>query len=693
MEIALYARVSTSRQQHAQTIDQQLDRLLSHVAQHPDWHLADDHIYRDDGYSGAKLNRPGLDRLRDHAAFAAFELLLITAPDRLARNYVHQMLLIDELVQRGCQVEFLERPMSDDPHDQLLLQIRGAVAEYERNLIADRMRRGRQARLRTGQLLPWTRAPYGYILDVERPRDPSRVQLDPVKATVVQQIFAWYTDPQCPASLYMVAKRLSDDQIPTPTGKVRWNVASIRGILRSQAYVGRACTGRTQCVPARRRKSALQKVGAGHSQRPAPVEEWIAIAVPAIVSQETFDLAQARLDQNKQMARRNNTTHDYLLRGLVSCGGCKLACLGRCLQPGYDYYVCRGRTDALRAATGQRCTARYIPATALDHLVWQDLCQILAEPSLITHELERAQMGEWLPQALQARRKTLQDALAHLERQQTRLLDAYLAEIIGSDEFERKRQEVQQTHNGLSQQLRQLDAQAQRQIDVAKLAEGITSFCQRLQPTLEQLSFAQRRQLVELLIDCVIVTNGQVEIRYVLPTGPAGETTAFCHLRKDYFQLEPKAVIVNQVVTPQCQITTEQQHVRLGACFQIGLDNAYDIERLCKRLVARLELIGAAFDALLDVRVVQILVGNCAWIEFVAVDTLGATPGILTVIGQIQGTVRAQFANQVQLARLRQFKRRCVAKVTVQHQIGQRQHPADAFEQAEDQLLDARKLR
>jgi site-specific DNA recombinase len=271
--------------------------------------------------------------------------------------------------------------------------------------------------------------------------------------------------------------------------------------------------------------------------------------VPAIVSQETFDLAQARLDQNKQLARRNNTAHDYLLRGLVSCGACKLACMGRSLHSGYEYYVCRGRSDALRAAIGERCTARYAPATALDELVWQDLCQVLTEPTLITHELERAHMGEWLPQALQARRKTIQDALAQLERQQARLLDAYLAEIIGPDEFERKRQEVQQTQNGLSQQLRQLDAQAQRQIDVAKLAEGITTFCQRIQPTLNRLDFAQRRQLVELLIDCVIVTDGQVEIRYVLPTGPAGESTAFCHLRKDYFNPPPLPVQRDHILT------------------------------------------------------------------------------------------------------------------------------------------------
>ena len=312
MEIALYVRVSTSRQQQTQTIEQQLSRLRAQVATRPDWCLAEEHIYRDDGYSGASLNRPGLDHLRDHAALGAFELVLITAPDRLARKYVHQVLLIEELRGRGCQVEFLERPMSDDPNDQLLLQIRGAVAEYERSLIAERMRRGRQAKLRSGTLLPWTQAPYGFVLDVERPRDASRVHVDSIKAEIVKQIFAWYTDPETPATLYWVAKTLSDRQIPTPRAGQRWNVASIRGILRSPAYTGTAYSGRSQPTPARRRKSALQAVGRGESQKPAPPEDWIAVRVPAIISQETFDLAQQRLEQNKQMARRNNSEHDYL---------------------------------------------------------------------------------------------------------------------------------------------------------------------------------------------------------------------------------------------------------------------------------------------------------------------------------------------------------------------------------------------
>ena len=308
MEVALYARVSTPRQQQHQTIAQQLSRLRDAVATHPDWHVADEHIYCDEGYSGATLKRPGLDRLRDRVAMAAFECVLITAPDRLARNYVHQMLLVDELSQRGCHVEFIERPMRDDPHDHLLVPIRAAVAEYERTLLAERRRRGRQAKLRSGQLLPWTRAPYGYLLDPDRPRDASRLRLDPVQAAVVEQIFAWDTDVSPSPSLYQVAKRISEAQIPPPRGGKRWNVASVRGILRSPAYTGIAYSGRSRPAPALRRKSALQPVGPGQSQQPAPAEEWMAVPVPAIVSEALFEAAQHRLDRNTQMARRNNTT-------------------------------------------------------------------------------------------------------------------------------------------------------------------------------------------------------------------------------------------------------------------------------------------------------------------------------------------------------------------------------------------------
>jgi site-specific DNA recombinase len=192
MTTAIYVRVSTDRQALAQTIDQQIERLRAHLRAE-DQELLCEHIFRDDGSSGATLNRPGLDRLRDQLREGAIDRVLILSPDRLARNYVHQMVLLEEFERYGCQVHFLDQPIRHDPQDHLLLHIRGAVAEYERTLIADRMRRGRQMKLRAGVLLPWPAPPYGYRVHPDRPRDPAGVQIEPTEGVVVQEVFRRYS--------------------------------------------------------------------------------------------------------------------------------------------------------------------------------------------------------------------------------------------------------------------------------------------------------------------------------------------------------------------------------------------------------------------------------------------------------------------------------------------------------------------
>jgi site-specific DNA recombinase len=218
MRVAIYGRVSTGHRVEQQTIEQQIERLTAQVATHATegWTLEPAHVFRDDGYSGASLARPGLDRLRDAVKGREVDRVLVTAPDRLARNYVHQMVLLEEWTRAGCTTEFLERPMSDDPHDHLLLQIRGAVAEYERTLIAERMRRGRLAKLRAGTLLPWTRAPYAYRLSPDRPRDPRGVTLDLAEAAIVAELFAMYREPA--VSLLQLSMHLDARGVPTPSG-------------------------------------------------------------------------------------------------------------------------------------------------------------------------------------------------------------------------------------------------------------------------------------------------------------------------------------------------------------------------------------------------------------------------------------------------------------------------------------------
>ena len=260
----------------------------------------------------------------------------MVSPDRLARNYVHQMVLLEEFARAGCRVEFLERPMSEDPHDQLVLPIRGAVAEYERTLMAERMRRGRQMRIRAGTLLPWTTPPYGYRLHPDRPRDPAQVRLDPAEAALVHEIFARYLAPG--GTLLGVAKSLLQLGVRSPKGNARWTAASLRGVLTNPVYTGHVYVGRRRARPARRRRSATHALGKpAHGYDFTAPTEWTLVAtVPRIVSQERFEQAQAKLALNKKQAARNNKEHPYLLRALVSCGLCQSACLARTTPQGHS---------------------------------------------------------------------------------------------------------------------------------------------------------------------------------------------------------------------------------------------------------------------------------------------------------------------------------------------------------------------
>ena len=533
MTTAIYARVSTQRQAQAQGIEQQLERLQDY-AQSQGWQVNADNIFRDDGLSGAKLKRPGLDRLRDKVATAQLQRILVTAPDRLARKFVHQALLVEEFQRQGCQVEFLERPMSQDPHDQLLLQIRGAVAEYERSLIADRMRRGRLNKMKAGLLLPWTFAPYGYQLDVERPRDPTGVRLDEAQAAIIREIFSCYVEDNY--SLVGLSQHLHRLGISSPRGNPAWTSASLRGILKNPIYTGQVFANKSRPCTAQQRRSPLQPVGPGVSTKALEPSEWILVArIPAIISQEQFEAAQVKLQQNQRFAKRNNKTHDYLLRALVSCGHCQGTCVSCHRGARYRYYVCRSKTVSKHLSAGVRCSAPYIPAQQLEQLVWNDLCQVLQHPEMIANAMERVQGGHWLPQELQARRLNLQRGQRNLRQQLERLTQAYLNGVMQLEEYERRRSEIETSRSALETQEQQLLQQANQQMEIAKLSAGVKDFCQRVQAGLEQADFKRRRELVELLIDRVVVTNEEVEIRYVIPTSLPGEKSRFCHLRIDYF--------------------------------------------------------------------------------------------------------------------------------------------------------------
>jgi site-specific DNA recombinase len=472
MRVAVYVRVSTSRQVKLQTIEQQLQRVRKHVREEG-WELPEEVVFRDDGYSGTTLGRPALDALRDKVRMRELETVVVLSPDRLARNYVHQMILIEEFEKNGCKVEFVERPMSSEPNDQLLLQIRGAVAEYERTLLSERMRRGRLAKLKAGLLLPWTHVPYGLRVDPDRPRDPAGVSLDEAKAAVVAEIFAAYLEPG--ASLFGVSRHLRDMGVPAPRGGKAWSTATLRGILTNPAYAGKVYAGRVRYRPPKIRRSATHPIGHPHDSAVSlPPEEWTFVTeVPAVVSQLQFDLAKEKLSKNKSFARRNNKANEHLLRALVSCGECMQACVA-CARSGRKsndrkqrYYVCSGKFNKAQSTPEEKCPSRYAPAEQLDEVVWKDLCEVMTHPESITGALRRAHGGQWLPQELKARQENLSRGRDALGRQLERLTEAYLGEVIPLAEYRRRRKDLEQRRQALAAQERQLRAQSRQRMELA----------------------------------------------------------------------------------------------------------------------------------------------------------------------------------------------------------------------------------
>jgi site-specific DNA recombinase len=345
MRAALYARVSTERQERYQTIDSQIAALRAWAAagEHA---LADEHVFRDEGYSGGRLDRPGLDALRDAVRDGAVGIVAVLTPDRLARKYAYQVLLLEEFRRAGCEVAFLQHPISDDPNDQLLLQIQGAIAEYERAVLGERFRRGKLQKARDGHYQGGC-APYGYRYVPRQDAVPGHLVVDEREAELVRTLYGWLTDER--TTIRQILKRLNAGPHCPRSGRHPWSASLVHHVLADPVYAGTAYANRYRFVPAKKPRSARgPRTGEATCRQLKPREQWIGIPVPAIVDAETWDRAQAQLARNAALSFRNNTKHNYLLRCLMTCSSCGLAMFGRTYiargrQPERRYYMCHGK--------------------------------------------------------------------------------------------------------------------------------------------------------------------------------------------------------------------------------------------------------------------------------------------------------------------------------------------------------------
>src|SRR5258708_11278850 len=323
---ALYARVSSQRQKENQTIASQTDALIQYARTHG-YHVPPEWRFQDEGYSGDSLQRPGLEAIRDLAAEGKISAVLVYSPDRLSRKYTYQVVLSEEFLRCGVQLVFLQSPSTQTPEDRLAVQLQGMIAEYERTQIAERTRRGKRHRAQQGSVTVLVAAPYGDRYIKKSAGTAAYYQVAEAEASVVRGIFDAYTREQL--SLGAIARRLNDQHGPTRTGAL-WDRSTLLRLVRIPAYQGRACYGKTQLCPRSERRMYRQvRLRGGllarrNAQQERPRSEWIEVPVPALISEQTFALAQQQLGKNKQFASRR-TLVPTLLQGMLVCRQCGYA--------------------------------------------------------------------------------------------------------------------------------------------------------------------------------------------------------------------------------------------------------------------------------------------------------------------------------------------------------------------------------
>ena len=542
--VALYARVSSDRQAEAGTIESQVDALKRRIEQ-DGLRLPDELIFLDEGCSGANLIRPGLERLRDLIGFQGIDRLYVCDPDRLARKYAYQVLLIDEFRRAGVEVVFLNRPIGDSPEDDLLLQVQGMIAEYERAKILERSRRGKRHAARQGNVSVLGRAPYGYhYVSKHEGGGQARYEIVLDEARVVRQIFEWVGHER--TTLHEVCRRLQKAGVQTRTGKKTWNRSTIHDMLRNTAYKGQAAYGATKAgswqaqLRPRRGAPAIPKQPVSVEKRPK--DQWIYIPVPALVSESLFDIVQRQLDENRRRVRQRREGAGYLLQGLIVCPQCGYAFYGKTSwnqtaqgkTREYAYYRCSG-TDASRSEGERVCDNHQVRADTLDQAVWDEVCQLLVDTRRLEQEFQRRLHA---PALDNDDRQTVDSQLAKVRRSIVRLIDAYTDGFIEKTEFEPRLCRLRQRITDLEYKAQQLADEANRQAQLQLVITRLEDFAGQVKEGLATADWHTRRELIRTMVQRVEIGKDDVNVVFRIPpvpfeSGPDGGIWQHCTNCKD----------------------------------------------------------------------------------------------------------------------------------------------------------------
>ncbi|MFA6322131.1 MAG: recombinase family protein [Candidatus Buchananbacteria bacterium] len=519
--IATYSRVSTSHQEEQQTIQNQLISLKE-FAQKRGYTIVEEYI--DDGWSGDILARPALDRLRQDAKNKVWDAILIYDPDRLARRYSYQELIMDELAEAGIEVMFITVAAPKNSEDKILHGVRGLFAEYERAKITERFRLGKLRKVKNGHILV-SEPRYGYTYIPKQNGQHGYYEINPEEAPIVKMIFSWVADEGL--TLRTVVRKLQEAGIkPRKSKRGVWSTSTLSTLLRNRAYIGEACWGSSYAVvPEKPLKHEKYKKMKKTSRRKKPREEWITIPVPAIISQEIFEKAGRQLKTNFALCQRNKK-NEYLLAGKIFC-----ACGRKRTGEGYAnkhnlYYRCTDRT--LSFPLPPKCEEKGINAIIADKLVWQKITSLMSSPALMT-----AQANRWFKnrqtksQATLIDTDSLNEQVGKLKGQEERYNKAYGAGVFDLEQLKDYTTPIRQKISQFEIQIAQANNNVGQNQLIPPNNNEMEIFAKKAKEVLKNLKFAAKREIVLNTIEKIIGTRHTLQVSGYLPLNQLNQYVEF----------------------------------------------------------------------------------------------------------------------------------------------------------------------
>lgn len=521
-KVALYARVSSQRQKEGETIESQI-QALREFANNEGYEISKNWIFLDNGISGTTLQRPALDELRDMIRTEPVEAILIYAPDRLSRSYPHQLVLLEEFRKHAVRVCFIKNPpqQGNTPEAVMMNHFQGIFAEYERALILDRSRRGRIHKAKLGEQSILPSVPFGYRRTKQVRQ--TMIEIEEMEAVIIKQIYKFYISDLL--SLNEISRKLGESGISSPRGGSCWHRSTIVGILKNRAYTGSASYGKTEKhggIPDKIRhyKSGIH-IKPKHAKKVRPEGEWFEISIPAIISENDFEMAQERVNKNKELSLRN-TREPSLLQGLVMCGECGCPFYKRRLSR--PYYHCRSHSDARM----QKCSNTWVGQETLDDLVYEEILKLLQNPSLIRQELQRREKESKNIEEAKRQEISIKKELENLKNERERLLDAYQGGMLDLEALSQRGQRLDKRRNEIDKDLMALQAaklEKEMGTNWEKLFEGTLK---KIKSSASGLPFKEKQQLVRLLIEKVIVTKDEIKIMHCISPKNFPENMQLC---------------------------------------------------------------------------------------------------------------------------------------------------------------------